>query len=270
MARRHAEEESGGNHERWLLTYADLITLLMIFFIVMYSMSAIDKQKFMAVANSLGISLGSGPKIIQENVGFNGVLPDGNPGKEQNQLDATEKKMEEYAANNNLGSLANIYMDERGLVVSLNEVLLFELGSADVDKGAKEILKKIGNMIAILPNYVTVEGFTDNLPIRTSRFPSNWELAAQRAINVSKILVENGVEPDKISAKSYGEFRPAYPNINAENRKRNRRVDIIVMKSEHNKLEPRMQNPSGTQDILNSTTETTNTTVPAESGNAGH
>lgn len=264
MAKRRSEEEHAGNHERWLLTYSDLITLLMIFFVVLYSMGQIDNQKFIAVANALGIAMGDGPRIVEANIGLNGILEGGGKGQEnQGELDQTEKQIEEYVETNNLGSLANIYMDERGLVVSLNEVLLFELGSADVDAHAKEILEKIGDMIAKLPNYVTVEGFTDDLPIKTAKFPSNWELAAQRAINVSKILIADGVSPEKISARSYGEFRPAYPNTTSENRKKNRRVDIIILKSEHNKLEPQMQNPGAAQSIINNGTGTVETSIPS-------
>ena len=244
MAKRKAHEEHGANHERWMLTYADLITLLMIFFVVLYSMSQVDKIKFISVANALGVVMGDGPSIVNDNRGFNSVLPDGGLGKNTaGELDQTEQNLEEIIKEANLGDQVTIYMDERGIVISFNAVLLFKSGSADVNDKAKKILKNIAQKVNVLPNYVVVEGFTDDVPINTVRFPSNWELAAGRAVNVTKLFVSYGFNPEKISAKSYGEFRPGYTNDTAAHKRKNRRVDIVVMKIEHSKLEPHKTTP---------------------------
>lgn len=244
MAKRKESHEGHENAERWLLTYSDLITLLMIFFVVLYSMSQVDQQKFISVANAMGVVMGDGPSIVNANMGLNGVIEGGGVGKDTTgELDQTEQSLEQMVSEANLGDQATIYMDERGIVISLNEVLLFRPGSADINDKAKGILKKIAQKVDLLPNYVVVEGFTDNVPINTARFPSNWELAAGRAINVTKLLVGYGFSPEKISAKSYGEFRPGYSNDTAAHRSKNRRVDIIIMKTEHSKLEPHKKTP---------------------------
>lgn len=244
MAKKKAHAEHGANHERWLLTYADLITLLLIFFIVIYSMSQIDKAKFISVANAMGVVMGDGPSIIQSNVGLAGILPDGGLGSDTSgSLDQAEQNLEKLVQDSNLGEQVTIYMDERGIVISLSEVLLFKPGSADISDKAKKVLKNITAKVDLLPNYVIVEGFTDNIPIKTAKFPSNWELAAARAVNVTKILVTYGFSSEKISAKSYGEFRPGYSNDTAAHRAKNRRVDIIIMKIENSKLEPHTKTP---------------------------
>jgi chemotaxis protein MotB len=239
MAKRHMEEEHAGNHERWLLTYADLITLLMIFFIVMYSMSAVDKNKFQVVAEQLGVVFGDGQVILIKDSGAGGLLKD-IPYNPKVELDETQKKLQDYIEANGLGTMASIYKDERGMVVSLSEGLLFPSGSAELDVKSHEILKKIAGAISVLPNYVRVEGFTDNIPIRSVHYKSNWELASQRAINVAQILIGGGSAPQRISTVSYGEYRPIVPNDNEVNRKLNRRVDIVVMTQENSKLEPKM------------------------------
>lgn len=243
MAKRHVEEEGVGNHERWLLTYADLITLLMIFFIVMYSMSAVDNNKFMAMAEQMGVVFGNGQVISVKDSGAGGLLKD-IPYNPKVELDETQMKLQEYIEANGLGSMASIYKDERGMVVSLSEGLLFSSGSAELDEKSNEILKKISGAISGLPNYVRVEGFTDNVPISSGRYKSNWELASQRAINVAQILIDGGFAPQRISTVSYGEYRPTVPNDNEIDRKLNRRVDIVVMTQANSKLEPKMNNES--------------------------
>lgn len=242
MAKKREHESEHSNSERWLLSYADFITLLMIFFVVMYSMSTVDKNKFQQMAQYLGAVFGNGnpTQITSKDGGLSGLLPDmqNNPKIELNE---TMQRLEKYIEENKLEPAATIRMDERGLVVSLNESLLFKSGSADVGAEAATMLSKITNAIIMLPNYVRIEGFTDNVPINTARFPSNWELASQRAINVMDILISNGLEPAKVSAVSYGEHRPEVPNDTPEHRQLNRRVDIVIIKTELNKLEPTME-----------------------------
>jgi chemotaxis protein MotB len=241
MPKKHIEEEEhGSSSERWLLTYSDLITLLMIFFIVMYSMSAVDNNKFTAMAEQLGIVLGGGSVIAVSDSGAGGLLKD-IPYNPKVELDETQKKLEQYFEANGLGSMAKIYRDERGMVVSLNEGLLFSSGSADLDGSSRELLKKITGVIIGLPNYIRIEGYTDNVPIGSARYRSNWELASQRAINVAQILIDSGFSPERIATVSYGEYRPTAPNNNEINRKRNRKVDIVIMDQAKNKMEPKMK-----------------------------
>lgn len=240
MSRKHHEEEHAGNHERWLLTYADMITLLMIFFIVMYSMSQIDKVKFEAVAAQLSVVMGGGSLISPQDSGPNGILED-LPVPPGNEMDVAQKQLEDYIEENGLGNMASVYRDERGMIVSLNEGLLFKSGSAEIDKDSQVVLAKIANAIKGLPNYIRVEGFTDNVPIKTSQFASNWELASQRAINVSKLMIQNGLVPERLSTVSYGEYRPSHTNDSDEHRRLNRKVDIIVIDKQNDTMEPKTQ-----------------------------
>ncbi len=279
MARKH-KEEGHVNHERWLITYADLITLLMIFFIVMYSMSKVDAAKFRAIAESLNVTLGggtpaqielatspSGPSIIdsgspQQNSQTHG--PDSKPPvnpqsnhPEDNQgegngkkdletltIEGIKAKLDQFAAENNIQTKLVSSIEERGLVVSIQDTLLFASGSDETTPTARSILKKISTVLAASPNYVKVEGHTDNLPIHTAKFPSNWELSVLRATNVLQILVkEGGIDSQRLSATGYGEYRPIADNNTEMGRTHNRRVDLVILRSKYELVEPGSGNP---------------------------
>ncbi|MGB9679633.1 MAG: OmpA/MotB family protein [Thermoanaerobacteraceae bacterium] len=231
------EDESKENKERWLLTYADMITLLLIFFIVMYTISNINAQKFSQVASSLSKTFTGTDYIIGDYSGKS-IVP-GNMEKKSN-LGDVQNQVNAFIKENNLQGMVSDYIDERGLVISLQDSLLFDLGSADVHQDEKQVLVKIGTMLKDLPNQIRIEGFTDNLPIHNNKFDSNWELSVIRATNVLKILIQDsGISPNRISAIGYGEFRPVAPNDTEDNRKLNRRVDIVIMNTDYNKWEPK-------------------------------
>ncbi|KHO61059.1 chemotaxis protein MotB [Thermoanaerobacter sp. YS13] len=233
------EDESKPNHERWLLTYSDMITLLLIFFIVMYTISTINATKFTQIASSLSRTFTGTNYVIGQYTGKS-VVP-GNLENKSN-LGKVQQQLNAFIKENNLQGMVTSYIDERGLVISLQDTLLFDLGSADVHPDEKDVLIKIGSMLKDLPNHIRVEGFTDDLPIHNSKFDSNWELSVIRATNVVKILVnEVGIEPQRISAVGYGEYRPVVPNDSEEHRRLNRRVDIVIMNTEYNKWEPKSQ-----------------------------
>ena len=262
-------EKQGPGLERWLITYADLITLLMIFFIVMYSMSQLDVQKFRAIANSLSIALGggtpanidlapssSGPSLIESGgsepspqISDSSINPPINPeegqtgnGPEQQEtltLEGIKAKLDQFAIANNIQTKLISTIEERGLVVSIQDTLLFAKGSAEITPTARTILKKISTVLAASPNYIRVEGHTCNLPIHTSHFPSNWELSVLRATNVVHILVEEGgIDAARLSAVGYGEYRPIADNSTEEGRIKNRRVDLVVLNSKYKVVEP--------------------------------
>lgn len=133
-----------------------------------------------------------------------------------------------------------VSINERGLVICLKEVLLFDSGSADLKPEAAETIKVVGRSIASMPNSFRVEGHTDNIPIHTAFFPSNWDLASKRAINVLEVLVNDAeINPEKLSAIGYGEYQPLVPNDSNLNRALNRRVDIVVLKHELIQDEPK-------------------------------
>lgn len=264
---RRSRNKKGSKHdagqERWLVTYADLITLLMIFFVLMYTMSQVDAKKYEAVANSLSVVLtgeaitvleGQGPSIIENLSGE--LLPEGPSSYPDNEAQIEEVKdlIAQFIAGqevgtNRLGSTNStgsklseyivVYEQERGLVISFKDTLLFNSGSADLTPEAGDIIKQVGVALADLPNYIRVEGHTDDLPINTARFPSNWELSVLRSSNVVHVLSEEaGIPPERLSIIGYGEYRPLVPNDNSLNRAMNRRVDIVILKQKYDYFEP--------------------------------
>lgn len=251
MARKKAPEPEKENSERWLLTYSDLITLLMVFFVVMFAISNVNAQKMQAVANSLSqVLTGKSPEILdtmgpsviegQAGVKIQGASKD--PG--QGELETVRQQVAEYIKkqeilSKGLSENVVILQQERGLVISLKDTLLFSSGSAVLTPQAREIIYAVGKTLTSIPNYVRVEGHTDNLPIHTAQFPSNWELSVLRATNVAHVLIEqSGLDPERVSASGYGEYRPLVPNTDAHSRSMNRRVDIVILKQKYDYFEP--------------------------------
>jgi len=276
MSRKREPEAEKENGERWMLTYLDLITLLMIFFVVLYSMSKIDAQRFAAVAESLNKALGGGTPAKMEmavspagpslfvtgtpssktTVPGNGTDPNntaytkpdasanaskGDANAEKMSIDAIKAKLDKFAADNGLQLTLITTSEERGLVVSIQETLLFESGSADITPRAKDILEQVSTVLAAAPNQIRVEGHTDNLPINTARYPSNWELSVIRSINVVHILQYDGITPDRLSAAGYGEYRPITSNDTDAGRAKNRRIDLIILRTKYDVTEPSKQ-----------------------------
>lgn len=241
MPRRKGEPEKAPNHERWLITYADLITLLMIFFVLMYTISNVNSKKFAQLSASMSEAL------LGQNSGFflgeapGPLIIEGghSPKQEMENIMSAKDKLEKYIEEKGLKGKVEITVEERGLVISLKEALLFKIGSADITPEARTVIDNVGQELAKMPNSIRIEGHTCNLPINTAKFPSNWELSTARATNVVRFLVNHvGIDPNRLSAAGYGEFRPIVPNTSETNRARNRRVDIVVMKSIFDAAEP--------------------------------
>lgn len=254
--RRRKEEKKKDNLERWLLTYSDLITLLMVFFVVLYALSSLNLKKYQAVAISLSEEMGGGQSVLDAP---GAALAPGMPGnslleestaiedniQELNALERIRKELEEYIEQNGLSGKVTVNMEERGVVVSFQDVALFPLGSAELTADAKEMIGKIGLIILKTPQYIRVEGHTDNLPINTSLYPSNWELSVARATSVVQELIHAlNFPPYRLSAIGYGEFRPRVPNGTEAQHQQNRRVDIVVLKSKYEGAEPVSQMPA--------------------------
>jgi Flagellar motor protein len=257
LARKKKIEAEKENNERWLLTYADLITLLMIFFVVLYAMSNVDAQKFRAVAESLNKALGGGrpaaldindkpggPQIIGDSTpSFSSDSPDEknkqNANLEQTSIEKIKAKLDEYAVENSIQNRLVSSIEERGLVVSITETLLFDSGSAVITANAHEMLGIISKVLLDVPNYIKIEGHTDNVPINTQQFQSNWELSVLRATNVLQIMIGEGrISPNRLSATGYGEYRPIASNTDEAGRARNRRVDLLILKTKYDVIEP--------------------------------
>lgn len=252
--RHNQEQEPPENHERWLLTYADLITLLLIFFIVMYTMAKLDVSKYEIIKESLAGALKTGNKQI--NVGNPGIqqnystdnksennVENSDNNNEQTKMDSLEEKLSELIEKYNLQNYIIVTQEERGLDIEIKnelmDVVLFESGSADLNPVAAGIITKIGNLLHELPhNHIRVEGHTDNVPISNKYFQSNWELSTTRATNVVKLLInQSGLEPTRLSAVGYGEYKPVADNTLAAGKAKNRRVNIVIIRSKYNAVE---------------------------------
>lgn len=233
---RRKNEEEKGDPGRWMITYADLITVLLIFFVVMYSMSMVDAKKFEQVAASL-MSVLSGRS--SELLDYPGPSVIEGLAEEQQQMEQIREQLQKYVDENNLGANIQLYQQERGLVISLSDTVLFDSGRAELTPQAQEIMLKVSLSLKGIRNYIRVEGHTDNVPINTSQFSSNWELSVIRATNVVRFLIrEADLDPARLSPTGFGEYRPVVSNATGEGRARNRRVDIVILKSEHLTSEP--------------------------------
>jgi chemotaxis protein MotB len=238
VARKKSPEEHE-NAERWLLTYADLITLLLAFFIVMYSMSKVDAKKFGAVQMALASVLHGGRSPWEGRTP--GVPTDD---KRQNLLnldDLRHLQMKLGQSVRQKGDSTNIMteINDRGLVIHVMENTFFESGQADLTPAAQQALDAIAEVIQGVDNFIRVEGHTDDRPINTLVFPSNWELSTARATSVVRYLIDNyDFSPDRVSASGYAEYRPIAPNDTPENRAKNRRVDIVILSGSRGADEP--------------------------------
>ena len=252
---KHHEEEEHENHERWLVTYADMLTVLMALFLVMYAMSVVDQTKAEQLAGSVREYFGTGPTLLD---GGSGLLDTPSaPAAADERLDMEvqaavaalgEKKARERAIAAENHELAEVQrritasltskglqhsvrfrIDERGLVVTIvTDEVLFDLGSATLLPAGRAVLDGIAPALVPLPNPVTVEGHTDNLPISGGRFASNWELSAERATTVLRyIMTTQKIPAKRLSAAGYADQRPIAQNTPAT-RAVNRRVEVIV------------------------------------------
>ena len=227
------EEQAGGGHDaagmmRWLLTYADMITLLMAFFIMMYSMSVLNQQKFRQAAESLRSEFG--PQRPEATSGDAGLMPDVSLALEKD-VQSVEDRLREYAKKNDLEDLIRTTHRDRSLVISLaSDNLLFARGEAELRPPALAILDKIAGLLKGIPNAITVEGHTCNLPISTQRYPSNWELSGARACSVVRYLIaEKRLDAKRLAATGYADSRPIAPNDTEDGRVRNRRVNLVIL-----------------------------------------
>lgn len=249
MARRKRIEEPV-NHERWLVSYADFITLLFAFFVVMYSISQVNQSKYRVLSNTLNAAFNQPeltlkPVQVGEEVKSNPVslikLDAGARDKTEDegqraQLPEDFRQLSEQLEQALRGLIENKLVTLRGselwLEIELNSSLLFDSGDAALkNHEALELLGQIAEILREQKNPVRVEGFTDNMPIHTARFPSNWELSSARAASVVQFFIEEGIDPGRLMAVGYAEYQPIAANDSAEGRSRNRRVVLMISKT---------------------------------------
>lgn len=246
MSRRKKAEGSGGpSGSEWLATYADTMTLLLTFFILLYSFSSIDAEKFKQISAALHSVLTgqSGDSIIDFNLQTGDVPIVGEssdnsdiPLDKGNKNEMMYEQVKEFVEKNELEAVVRIKEDSRGVIIELRDSVLFDSGKANIREDSKPIIEKISALISTLPNEINVEGHTDNVPMKNYKFESNWELSTARAGSVLRFFVEKkGVEPSRFKASGYGEFRPLVPNDSEEHRALNRRVSILIVANEKEK-----------------------------------
>lgn len=224
--RQRPKHVSHDNSERWLLTYADLITLLLGLFVILYAMSKVDDEKYSRVMQALGGVFGA-PAVTEGNASVrpaNGELTE-----REDVANKVRSAMYEDLKSN----LVTISQDARGVVVHLAEELLFASGKADLKSSSTGSLDLLAGVLKTLPNEIRVEGHTDNVPIHTAAFPSNWHLSVARAMNTADYLMsKRGLEPKRFNVVGFSEYKPLAPNTTAADRAKNRRVDIVILSTE--------------------------------------
>ncbi|MGR3765381.1 flagellar motor protein MotS [Rossellomorea sp. NS-SX7] len=232
MRRRRKPPEPRSNAPRWMVTFSDLITLILVFFILLFSMSQIDIVKFRAIADSFQQKqiLEFYPSVIPFETPSSEPEIEMDDGAERDKdLQELLSEIQSYLRENKLSEIVVATRTERGVVLVLQEQALFASGEAAILETSYPFLNKVGELLSQIPNFVKVEGHTDNRPISTYQFPSNWELSSARASAVIRYLTgAENLDPKRFIAVGYGDTRPIAPNDTAENLQKNRRVEIII------------------------------------------
>lgn len=251
---RRRRQPASTSHERWLVSYADFITLLFAFFTTMYAISNVDSGKLEEAASSMqaafsapgqGTPASAQVGALDYDGGRSMLTEPGTSGKVLEALTDVRARLDGRLSQQVAAGVVDLSMDPRGLVVSMQEAGSFSTGSAELSDSARTILNEIGATLLGIDNFVRVEGHTDDVPIETARFRSNWDLSTSRATAVVRFLSEEVSLPaTRLSASGYGEFRPRVPNTSPENRSINRRVDLIILNPATSAAEePRMMTP---------------------------
>jgi chemotaxis protein MotB len=230
MARRRRRPGPQVSHERWLVSYADFITLLFAFFTTMYAISTVDAQKMSKMVASMQLALKGDPgpqvpvPLPQTGLPQPVVVP-----RLDNLVELRRQLAARLQHQIRQGNV-EIGVDSRGLVVSIREAGSFASGSAELSESVRVLLADIASPLSELPHPIRIEGHTDDTPIRTSRFRSNWELSTARATQVIAYLQNDlGLPAARLSAAGYGEFHPRVANASATARAENRRVDLVIL-----------------------------------------
>jgi len=245
MARRSRRQDEE-NHERWLISYADFITLLFALFVVLYAISKVDEGKYKVLGNSLNFAFGSvslarqgtpsqtAPQNEQELL-LKSLVDKRNARlaeqqrKQNEAMQAMVKNLNQVMAPLVKSELVNVTQTPRGVVVDINASALFEQGEAALQRGAARTLAAVAKVMEQGKEAIEVEGHTDDIPIFTPQFPSNWELSAARASSVVRLFIDQGVAAERLRAVGLASYHPIGSNETAEGRTRNRRVTITIV-----------------------------------------
>jgi chemotaxis protein MotB len=246
MARRRKRAEHD-NHERWLISYADFVTLLFAFFVVMYAISSVNEGKYKTFSESLNVAFSQQPDAVSivpsQDEHRLKVLVDKRTArlveqqrKVQEQMKEAQDSLRRLMAPQIAQGQVGIYQTKRGVVVDISASSLFKEGEASMQPGAQDVLKQLARVLSQRNQSVEVEGHTDDVPIRNAQFPSNWELSSGRASSMVKTLISYGVPESRLIAVGMAANNPVVPNDTPEHRAQNRRVSITLVSPEFDRL----------------------------------
>lgn len=241
MARRSKRIEHD-NHDRWLISYADFITLLFAFFVVMYSISSVNEGKYKTFSDSLSMAFTNQPSSVSTTVVPNQqeqmlkALVDRRTArlgeqqrKIQERMKAIAGSLSQVMAGMINQGLVSVNQAKRGVVIDISASSLFRTGDAVLQPGTLEVLRQVAAVLSKEDHPIEIEGHTDDIPIATAQFPSNWELSSARASSVARMLIDNGVPAKRLAVVGLASNQPLALNDSPENRARNRRVTITIV-----------------------------------------
>jgi chemotaxis protein MotB len=242
--RRDRFEEDHEEHisESWLIPYADILTLLLALFIVLFASSNIDKEKYHSIMEAFKSEL-TGTNIDSKEAGLtmkppakepakqNPVQePDPGLSKEEIELNNLMEQLNKYIVDNHLETVISLQDTKRGVEISLKDVILFDTGKASLKENSLKMLDAFVGLINTVSNPVSIEGHTDSVPIKTAEFASNWELSSARAVSVLHYFESKNIAKNRLQFVGYGEYQPLFPNDTVEHKQENRRVNIIILR----------------------------------------
>lgn len=246
MARRKSITHECENTDRWMVSYADFVTLLFAFFVVMYAISSVNEGKYRVLSDTMNeafkvspkspdpIQIGKESKIVSNTKATNKeikpikILPKSERSYEREMKQIAETVSKSIQPLINKG-LIKVTQNKLWVEIEMNTSILFSIADSELNEQALPALKLLAGVLKTLPNSIDVEGHTDNLPINNDQFPSNWELSAARAASVVHLFTRYGVNPERLSSIGYAEFRPISSNKTADGRLRNRRVKVVIL-----------------------------------------
>jgi chemotaxis protein MotB len=236
------EHECPDGAPAWVMTFADLVTLLMVFFILLFAMGSIEDEKWRQIKSSLRDALG------QEDIPEAGIRDGLDVIKEQvldettvhavdevgamvaKEVEEIASEVEEFVFKNKLSGKVDVSSDERGAIITLSDTVMFPPGKSRMTYTGDEIIKQVFDILQQFSYQVKIEGHTDNVPMKTQQYPSNWELSAARAAEVARKLVVAGFPPTQLSIEAFAQYRPKVPNDSRQGRATNRRIEIVYQR----------------------------------------
>lgn len=239
MARKKYDEEAD-NHDRWMVSYADFITLLFAFFVVMYALSSVNEGKYRVLSNSLVNAFGrvqvapiKGEPQPESSMLLRPLPPRQRNAeairREKEQLTGVARSLLEVMAPLVAQGKVRVTQTPRGVNVEINASVLFPSGDASLSASSAQALRAVADVLKDDDHAIQVEGHTDSVPIRNAKFPSNWELSSVRASTVIRLFIDSGIAEKRLTAVGYGPTRPVGPNDTPEGRMRNRRVSVMIL-----------------------------------------